>query len=958
MLLLSDLLNAQTPYFYKINDEVGLPSNEVYQVEQDSFGFIWVACDAGLYRYDGFQFVAYANKQQNSKSLSNLIVGPQQQIWCQNFTGQIYKTTAAADSLTLVYDGANNTRIAPVYTIDRLGNAWIATDSSLKVINQSGEEIRRITTEYLGTTQHTWFDIEYTVDDNKIYLLSYAAELFIIDAQNYQVTKHILQEKKSSRLRLLKINGEIILFTEELPARQYKLSSVTAGQQKVLVKSLPLAATGINYTINKCADKLILCSSTGISILNTDFSLNKQYNSLFQDYKIAYSFCDKEGNLWLASLQNGILVVPSIDLQVLTSDNSILKDGNISALHKLNDSLLYLGNYSGELYAWNTPSQKLTQITYNKESKYRSVRKIDYQNDHLYLARGLFSVQKDAKTNNIAALTNSRDFILDKDTIYYTRSDLSGFLSRELTGWKQHILKEIGGKKVALDQQNNIVYYACTNGLYAYKQGAFYEIKDSTTGIFGSSLWVEEGKLWVGTNNNGILVLENNKVIYRLNKSNGLTDNNIKAFAKQGDSLWIACRLGLNVFDLGKNTSFVLNEYDGLVSKEINQILLDKHTVYLATIKGLVILSTDLKWRNSSAPNIKIIAAKTNQKVLDINQTIELAYNDNNLKIDFIATAFRSRGNFVYKYRLHNFDKNWIEVNSKTPKVNFSSLPSGQYIFEVTAINEDGVSSNQTAQLSINVYAPVWQKWWFYLICSLLSITVLAWIFRARIQFIEQKAAAANQLARSQLTALKAQMNPHFMYNALNSIQALNIKKETKKANFYLNKFSLLMRKILDLSEQEQILVQDEIDWLKIYVELEKLRFGDDFDFEFSVDTALDTYQTYIPSMILQPFIENAVKHGLLHKKGQKKLSVAFELITKDLLSCTILDNGVGRKRVAKIQQRQLETHPSFATQATQKRIALLNANRQKKYSFEIVDLYEKDKSIGTKVCILIPLDS
>lgn len=163
------------------------------------------------------------------------------------------------------------------------------------------------------------------------------------------------------------------------------------------------------------------------------------------------------------------------------------------------------------------------------------------------------------------------------------------------------------------------------------------------------------------------------------------------------------------------------------------------------------------------------------------------------------------------------------------------------------------------------------------------------------------------------------------------------------------------MREILDMSGKDEVILSREVKLLETYLELEKLRFGDEFEFVIHIDSEIDVDHLQLPPMIIQPFIENALKHGLLHKKGDKKLKVTFT-INDNCLMCEIMDNGVGRKRSEEIKARSSRTHQSFATDATDKRMDLLNSYNDKKYSFKIIDLYEDEKSVGTKVLISIPI--
>jgi hypothetical protein len=299
-------------------------------------------------------------------------------------------------------------------------------------------------------------------------------------------------------------------------------------------------------------------------------------------------------------------------------------------------------------------------------------------------------------------------------------------------------------------------------------------------------------------------------------------------------------------------------------------------------------------------------------------------------------------------------DTNWKFVSALNNQVQYASLPSGKFIFEVKAVNEDGVESLNTERLKFLIHAPIWQRWWFYLLMFLVGSSGVAILFMIRIRFITRRAELRNKVTASQLTALKSQMNPHFLFNILNSLQDLILKHDIKNSNYYLNKFSLMMRKVLDVSGQDEISLTTEVEMLDTYLELEKLRFGDDFNYSIKLDEKIDADNLRLPPMIIQPFIENALKHGLLHKKGLKSLIIDFKIENMVLL-CVITDNGVGRKKSEEIKARHGRSHQSFATKATEKRIELLNSYGTSNFSFEIIDNSIDGKSSGTTVIISIP---
>ncbi len=226
----------------------------------------------------------------------------------------------------------------------------------------------------------------------------------------------------------------------------------------------------------------------------------------------------------------------------------------------------------------------------------------------------------------------------------------------------------------------------------------------------------------------------------------------------------------------------------------------------------------------------------------------------------------------------------------------------------------------------------------------------------------EKKEAALSQLkldqANSELTALKSQMNPHFIFNALNSIQELFMIGDKKMANEQMGNFAQLTRKILDLSGKQSIYLSEEIEILTMYLELESMRFENSFTYKIHLPKTIDEDYIQLPPMLIQPYIENCMKHGLLHKKGAKQLDIYFQLNeTETILTCIIDDNGIGRAASAEINKKRPKSHVSFSTSATEKRLQLLNQSKQENIAVVFEDKVDESKNaLGTKVIIQIPI--
>jgi len=202
-------------------------------------------------------------------------------------------------------------------------------------------------------------------------------------------------------------------------------------------------------------------------------------------------------------------------------------------------------------------------------------------------------------------------------------------------------------------------------------------------------------------------------------------------------------------------------------------------------------------------------------------------------------------------------------------------------------------------------------------------------------------------------------MNPHFIFNALNSIQELYTNGDKKMANEQMANFAALTRKILDVSGKQKIDLIDEIDILTKYLELEGIRFENDFSYQINLSDEIDEDYIQLPPMLIQPYVENAIKHGLLHKKGVKQLILNFTLSADEsILYCEVIDNGIGRKASAEINKNKNAKHISFATSATQKRLDLLNKDKTTSVTVVFDDvLDEQQQIIGTSVNLQIPLN-
>lgn len=947
--------NGQSPYYYDLSEENGLPSSEVYQTVQDDFGFIWIGCDAGLFRYDGIRFKQYSYSKENGRSISELKFDFSGRLWCQNFSGQIFYIEN--DSLRLFKDFSKELRIYPQFAVDKDGNVWIATEKYLEKLDKKGKSLLRKTVLNSNKDSVSWYDI--TVNNkNEIYATSFQLGLCQVVEVDEMFSIRVLKEQNEANTRkiLEAINLDLFYVEEVIAGKKYQVYKLENNRPQLF---LTVESNFFVYKISVDSEgDYWLSTSKGVYPINRNLKKIDTNAVLLKGDKISSFFQDKENNIWLTSLQSGIHIIPTKYLFTTSHSNSPFQDNYISALVFGMDGEIIAGTYSGKIYSFN--QRQKTEMPFNHSGTYRSVKKIvPYKNGYL-ISRGEFGFYSKDRAIEIPSLKNIRDFCVLKDTLFFITSHASGYFplstvlkSKDSLKLNYKVIQQKAGRSVTSDSIKNAIFFASNDGVFQYSFGKLNSVEYNKERISAGKLGFVHGKLWIASVNEGFYSFNYKTTTKEEGINHLLKGKRIKTFTIYKDVIWVATDVCLNKINIKSLSAEYYDLSDGLMSKEINDILITDEKVYLATNKGIINFLAKTSSVNKVKPKIKITEVKVNDSIIENNYLQFLKHFQKKLSIRFITTCFRARGNFSYKYRLLGLDSNWTITPATNNEVIFPSLPSGNFMFEVKAINEDGVESEKAATLQFIIKKPFWQMWWFYLLIGVLGILLTGIISLIIIKNIKRKSQTKNDLVTSQLTAIRAQMNPHFMYNTLNSIQDLILKSDIKNTNYYLSKFSTLMRKILEFSENENVLLEEEMEMLNSYLELEKLRFGNEFQFKIQVDQRIITSKTFFPSLIIQPFVENAIKHGLLHKKGEKNVIVTFTKISNGL-RVEIHDNGVGRKRSAEIKSRGTIYYKSFATGAVQKRLELLNSSRPNPITFQTIDLHENEKPIGTKVILEI----
>jgi two-component sensor histidine kinase len=366
---------------------------------------------------------------------------------------------------------------------------------------------------------------------------------------------------------------------------------------------------------------------------------------------------------------------------------------------------------------------------------------------------------------------------------------------------------------------------------------------------------------------------------------------------------------------------------------------------------GIQKINLDQFERQVGVPDVTIERVTVNDSVqTSFPNGIDLSPNQNKVKFELAARTLKYKNELLYKYRLVPIDNQWQYNKFEENSIEYKSLPSGEYEFEYATVFR-GVES-EVKSLKFNISQVFWKSIWFWIGMLFFVMMMSYFIYKSQLKRIQLKARKERELISSKLTAIQSQMNPHFIFNSLNSIQDLVLNQQGENAYNYISKFAFLVRKVLHYSEVEFIQLEDELQVLMVYLELEQLRFDEDFEFHFDLDIE---DEVEIPPMIIQPFVENAIKHGLLHKSGEKRLDLRFKL-TEHLLLCEIEDNGIGRQQSKEINERKKRAHESFSTSSIQDRFEILRNIHGGELGVNYHDKIGADGPSGTIVRLQIPL--
>lgn len=966
--LLVQGLSAQQPFSknYQTND--GLPSNYVYSVFQDSKGYIWASSDVGVSRFDGQSFVQYNTSHgMPDNEIFNLYEDRAGRIWFATLNGKpgfFYQGVLYNENNFDLLKRCNLKGL--VLKLFQQDDGRIVYCAAFKTVLI---DMERMTVEERFTEDGIIAAWEKTGDE----IGGAGREFGNIKAEGFKViaTMPALTQTIQSA-----ISGDTIIFTSD---RSLYFLDRYSGRVLRVITDLEEGNTYI--FIKRIGNKLWTGTRNGAILF--DYPTLKKEKIYLQGRSVSSVMKDREGGLWFSTFEEGLFYVPDPDIVHYTQADGLLHK-RILCLSRDPQKRLWIG-LEGSAYSIFEDNRIQSKVIFQKNVTNKSIRNIRHLDDGSTLViskAGTLIIQNGRKK---IFVQRANDLNVDSSGDYWAA--LNGLF--KITG-KVALTKMLPGETVSNLKDSDPMYEAPISSFKGYKvekiefderqlvwvgthSGLFviasdgvekkvlpYSIKDLD---FDKS----NQKLWALTESKGLFAIQNGLIVDSISINNQFGPVICRDLCRDDENkLWIGTASGLFRVQ-GEQGKLQLTNFWGVLGlgwDKINAVEVLGNQVFIGKDDGLLSIPKNVLLQSPPSPLALIKSVRINNKIqtLGPNNFLSMDYGQGSLNIEFEGLSYREPQYIRYRYRLSGLDTIWHETANEA--LEFATLRPGLYTFEVLTINGAGEACAQAATIQIQVKPPFWLRAWFYALLSGilvgLIIGYIKWrenrlrqsyaVERTLMETGREKAELQKKNADLKMLALRLQMNPHFIFNALNTIKGYYGQEKVVEANAFIGKFARLLRMNLDYSDA-MIPLDQEMELLRIYLQLSQIRYPDKIKFQINIPPELNPMEIIIPSMLLQPFVENAVIHGVAPKKGLGIITVDFQLFDSEIIA-TVRDSGVGRAASSKMKLR--DPHKPLATQITIERLQLLR-DKGRDNPLQIHDLYEKDKPCGTEVVLHIP---
>ncbi|HAD96573.1 MAG TPA: hypothetical protein DCG19_04150 [Cryomorphaceae bacterium] len=971
-------LHAQQYHFTNLSLPDGLPQSQVMDMCEDSRGYIWMATNGGgLARFDGLEFRTFSSANGlPSPYIHCLLEDHTGKLWVGSAKGLSYKTGSAFHDLKLP---EKNLSVDHIHE-DQQGTIWLGTPNGVYRLRDTAvkafypERIQEHTINFIQTAvdNSVWIGTDkgifiYRNDSlstlstsngltnrlsrcmatdtaGRIWVGNYGRGFDLITARGIYNMGPLCELERSAVLDIsCDEDGLVWMATQEKGICRFNpadSSYVFLGEADGLannhVRSILHDRWG-NYWFGT--------SGGGVSKYSgQQFERYGRESGLPGSYIYAIT-ADHHNHVWVSTSGGGIARQSEKGFVAYQKDSGFT-DEKVRALFADSDSLLWIGTDGQGLAVWDGDTFRFFDVNDGLAGNWVKCIREDSRGQ-IWAASaggGISRITKTNKPDSLVIVKYTTRNGLESNRVIYLHID------KEDRVWFASQTSGIG----YIAHDSIIRHFSVPEGLASHDVRSLAE--DSL------------GTLWIGSTAglNAIRLYQGSLKVHKI-AGEPLVSHNIYQLTGQGNNLWVGTEKGLDRLTVDSSLSILESAHFGPdegfsgVETNLNAVCIDRsENLWFGTVNGLHRFLSQADKTNTTPPILNFSTISLNYTPLEntayTDENPAFEYDENHLSFDFLGITQTLPKKVRYRWRLQGLEKDWSPPSSRN-SVTYSNLSPGNYRFEVLSANEDGIWNEQAITFAFSIQTPVWQTTWFILLTILAGLLVITGLVLNRIRSLKRKAAQNQQRLRMERDlisleqkALRLQMNPHFIFHTLNSIQALIATKDEATARIYLSRFSKLMRQILENSRSNSVSLETEVDTLENYLSIERFCRDEKFEYVIELDEELETAFISIPPMILQPFVENAIIHGIgpLEDQGYIKLHFTEEDHT---LVCTITDNGVGRQQAAENRQKD---HHSTALKVTEERLNLLN---QSQNSIRIKDLINEDgRAAGTQVTVKLPV--
>ncbi len=992
--------------FTKYSKKDGLEDNYIRSMLIDDNGCFWIGTWNGLSKFDGYDFEAikyesWESELTQTKIIQQLFFDKFDNIWIGNETAQFGKYDQSldyikADSTLNIYRIIEAKGYNQLFfqTFDRKFKYQVKEDQ-FETLNINlfvdGRNISRTGLFYIDRDNTLLYKINDTLYHGQmpeIFSPNISINLSAFDTGNYNVLQDkfnlVVINNQTSTCFQIK-NGELdtLLHQEEMLwlDSSDKIFKILKDESRIWIythkrklyiydknkKQYDLIPSHLwqsdIMTLQRDDNGVIWIGSVD-GLIRAEFLIFKQYKSGQNVKEIIFSvYKDSKGRVWTGGesgkvfqFNNGKVKQFQHEADEVESSHrfhsrvfDITEDGTkrVWVTIKGSDNLLYIDESKNKFKEYIPQHLKIAKRPDQLVNLYRKL----YCSDEgdIWIG-GRYSMYKlDRKENKLEELFQNNGKTVGEGSVWDLDQDNQGRL------W-------FGGFGLQM--------YDPFSKEYANFSPNFTNKRNTSNYVFSIYNDDPRNEIWVGTLGGGLFKF--NKSTFEFEESysvkDGLGDNLIYAIYGDGkDNLWIANMKSISYFDRSTN-SFLNFKYPE--NFEINEVNSEAHyhdpfsdEIIIGGMKGAIGFYPDQllsSAQNTKLQPVHVSTFKANSKPIGINfsgetkDTINLEKGTDFLELEFLCINTKGY-NINYRYQLKGIDKDWVYPKSERRFVSYNNIVPEKYDFIVQASVYNQNWEDNTYNLHINVSGYFWQRLWFRLLAVILFSAVIAYIIFLKFRnyrLIQHSQTKELERKEALLQSLSAQMNPHFLFNALNSINNFIATKDKRKANEYLGAFANLMRQILENSKKEKISLAKELECLHLYLNLEHLRASGSFDYNIDVDPNIDTSTVFVPPMIVQPFVENAIWHGMVNNEKQGQLDINFER-SSNMLRCKIVDNGIGY--TVSQNNKQKTGYASTGIENVRRRMNILSSIEDRNHDFEIKEIVDSDGVVcGTAVEIVL----